>query len=294
MSRRPAAAEDEADCSTTPQAAHAARPSVTTARSKTVLEPAGPGSAAFAACQRLFRDYPLAVRRHYAEHRYGSMVLLHQDGGTARFLVLIMEWDDLFVLRHWDRRDGSRVEVSADGPATGDGGADVARLIEASVPVPRDGALLGWLSGQQVSAVVAAYGRLPEPWDDPSAVPGVLVLPRAGSQPAEWPPLATSPRPDWQLWECVERGRLVDLTPLVSRSAGRVFWVPGEGGWQAGARVVVTERISDGGLWLPAGVYADHWSLREGIQVRTASQILALPGVVDLSGGRGPDHLLGV
>ncbi len=257
-----------------------------------MLEPAGPGGAAFAACLRLFRRYPLAVRRHYAEPRYGSMVLLNRDAGQTRFLVLIMEWDDLFVLRHWDRRTGARVEISADGPDRVP--AEVARLLAASVPVPRDGTLLGWLDGQQVQAVVAGYGRLPEPWDDATVQPGVLLLPRAGSQPAQWPPLAAGPLPDWQFWACIERGRLADLTPLVSRSAGRVFWVPGDGGWQAGARIVVTERISADGLWLPAGVYADHWSLREGIQVRTASQILALPGVVDLSGGRGPDQLLGV
>ena len=41
------------------------------------------GDAAFAACLRLFRNYPMAVRRHYAEHRYGSMVLMHRDAGTA-------------------------------------------------------------------------------------------------------------------------------------------------------------------------------------------------------------------
>ena len=70
------------------------------------------GDAAFAACLRIFRHYPLAVRRHYAEHRYGSMVLMNRDAGTARFYVLIMEWDDLFVLRHWDRRDGARVDES--------------------------------------------------------------------------------------------------------------------------------------------------------------------------------------
>jgi hypothetical protein len=259
-------------------------------KEKTVLVHARSGDTAFAACVRLFRQYPLAVRRHYAEHRYGSMVLLNRAAGAARFYMLIMEWDDLFVLTHWDRRDGARAEIGADAPAA----PQVRALIETSVPVPRDGALLGWLSGRQVQAVVAGYGRLPEPWDDASAVPGVLVLPRAGSQPAEWPPLAVSPLGDGQLWDCLAAGQLADLTPLVSRSAGQVFWVPGDDGRRPGSRVVVTERLSSEELWLPAGVYADYWTLRDGAPVRTASQLLAQPGVVDLSGGRGPRQLLGV
>jgi hypothetical protein len=257
-----------------------------------VLDHARSGDAAFAACLRLFRSYPLAVRRHYAEPRYGSMVLMNRAGGTSRFFVLTMEWDDLFVLRPWDRRDGTRAEIRPLEPVPGEVGA----LIEAGVPVPRDGALLGWVSGVQVQAVLAAYGRLPEPWDDASAVPGVLVLPLVGSQPAAWPPLTQGPLDEGRLWGHIARGQLADLGPLVTRQAGCVFWVPGSNeaaGQRAGARIVVTERLSTEELWLPAGVYADHWTLREGTPVLTARQLLALPGVVVLAGGRG-QHLLGV
>jgi hypothetical protein len=259
-----------------------------------VLAHVPPGDAVFSACLRLFRNFPMAVRRHYAEHRYGSLVLMNRDAGTTRFYVLIMEWDDLFVLRPWDRRDGRRAEIGPRGPVPD----EVRRVIEASVPVPRDGALLGWVSGYQVHAVLAAYGRLPEPWDDPSALPGVLVMPLVGSQPAEWPPLAASPLDDGKLWEYASRGQLTDLSPLVTRSPGCAFLVPGGDGAagprRAGTRVVVTERLSTEDFWLPAGVYAEHWMLREGAPVMTASQLLALPGVVDLAGGRGQQHLLGV
>jgi hypothetical protein len=256
-----------------------------------VLVHARSGDTAFAACLRLFRHYPLAVRRHYAEHRYGSMVLMNRDEGSARFFVLIMEWDDLFVLRHWDRRAGARVEIGPSGPVPG----EVSQVIETSIPVPRDGVLLGWVTGYQVQAVLAAYGRLPEPWEDPSAVPGILALPRVGGQSADWPPLAVSPLDDGRLWGYVEAGQLADLGPLVTNQAGRVFWVPGAeraAGRPSGTRVVVTERTSGDDFWLPAGVYADHWTLREGTPVQTASQLLALPGVVDLASGRG-QHLLG-
>src|SRR5205814_1927889 len=85
---------------------------------------AHPGNSVLAACQRLFRAYPLAVRRHYAEFRYGSMVLAARSASrvsagtvsastasTATFSVLIKERDDLFVIRPWDRRDWARVEI---------------------------------------------------------------------------------------------------------------------------------------------------------------------------------------
>jgi hypothetical protein len=257
-----------------------------------VLVHARSGDAAFAACLRLFRSYPMAVRRHYAEHRFGSMVLMSRDAGTSRFFVLIMEWDDLFVLRHWDRRDGPRVEI---GPheAVPD---EVRRVIEASIPVPREGALLGWVSGYQVQAVLAAYGRLPEPWDDASVVPGALVLPRVGSQPDERPPLTGRPLDDGRLWEYVARGQLTDLTPLVSREPGRVFWVPGvdEVGGRRVGRLVVTERLRSDDAWLPAGVYADRRAPRESTTPLTASQLLALPGATDLSRSSERRHLLGV
>ncbi len=244
---------------------------------------------AFTACLRLFRRYPLAVRRHYAEHRYGSMVLKNRDGGTTRFFVLIMEWDDCFVIRPWDRRTGARTEIGRHEPAPG----GISELVETSVPVPRDGALLGWVADGQVQAVLAAHGRLPEPWDDASAVPGILVLPLAGSQPARWPPLAVSTLDDRRLWEHVERGQLTDLTILVSRHAGHVFWVPGAaayGARRAGAHVVVTEHLvtehlGTADFWLPAGVYADHWVLREGRAVPSAGELLARPGIMDLARG---------
>ena len=259
----------------------------------------------FTACLRLFRGYPLAVRRHYAERRYGSMVLMSRDGGVARHSVLIMERDDLFTIQPWDRRDWARMEIRPRGPVD----AGVRWLIMSSVPVLRDGVLLGWVTGQQVRAVLLAHGRVPEPWDDASVVPEILVMPRAGSQPAERPPLTAVQLDDWSLWQHVEQGQLADLIPMVSREVGRVFWVPGAGGQadragragradqagqRSGGRIVVTERLHGDDCWLPAGVYADQWTLREEAAPLSASQLLALPGVTDLSRRYERQHLIGV
>jgi hypothetical protein len=243
------------------------------------------GDPAFTTCVRLFRDYPLAVRRHYAEHRYGSMVLVNRDTGTARFFVLIMERDEEFVVRPWDRRDWARVVIRPDEPVSG----DVRRLIESSTPIPCDGALLGWVADRQVKAVIVVRGRLAEPWENAAAVPEIEVLPRADTKPDEWPPLTARPLEDGRLWQYVAHGQLANLTPLVSRRAGRVFFVPaaeGRTGRRTGPRVVVTERLDTTGFWVPAAVYADHWTLREGVLPLPARQLLAVPGVVDLARGR--------
>ena len=252
-----------------------------------VLADVSPGDAAFALCERLFHSCPLAVRRHYAEHRYGSMVLMNREAGHC---VLTMERDDLFTIQPWNPRDWARLAIRPRGPVD----SGIRWLIMSSVPVLRDGVLLGWVADQQVRAVLAAHGRVPEPWDDPSAVPGILVLPRAGSQPAERPPLTAVQLDDWGLWEHVERAQLADLTPLVARQPGRAFWVPGAGrdpGRREGSRIVVTERLHGDDCWLPAGVYADQWTLREEATV-SASQLLGLPGVTDLSRWFERQHLV--
>jgi hypothetical protein len=260
-----------------------------------VLVHAQPGDArsgndAFLACQRLFRDYPLAVRRHYAEFRYGSMVLASR-GSEAEppcFTVLVMERDDLFVIRPWDRRDWPRAQIQRGEPVA----AGLARLIESSVPVPRDGALLCWLDSGQVRAILVAHGRLPEPWDDPSVVPGIAVLPPASGDRARWPPLAEGALPDAalderQLWEHQARGQLADLVMLIGREAGLAFWVPGALGADRNC-IVIPERLGNDGCWLLAGVYADHGALRAGTQVPPARQLLAMPGVIDLAFGLPP------
>jgi hypothetical protein len=255
-----------------------------------VLANAQSRDTVFTACLRLFRNYPMAVRRHYAEPRYGSMVLVNHEGGDTKFFVLIMEWDDLFVVRPWDRRDWARVEIRPEVPVP----AEVSRLLAGAIPVPRDGVLLGWAAEQQIRALVIAHGRLPEPWDDPSVVPGVVVLPLAGTMSEQWPPLPANPLTDLRLWEHIGRGHLADLGPLIGRKSGRVFWVPGTDTgarrWASG-RIVVTERMSTAEFWLLAGVYADQWTLSEGLPVPSARQLLSTPGAVDLA--RGP-HLLGV
>jgi hypothetical protein len=71
---------------------------------------------------------------------------------------------------------------------------------------------------------------------------------------------------------------------VIAQSAGHAFWVPATN--RRSARhgcVVIKDNLVADEYWLPAGVYMDHWTLREGIEPPPADQLLTLPGVVDLA-----------
>jgi hypothetical protein len=238
-------------------------------------------TTSFEACLRLFEDYPLAVTRHPAGGGSLSMVLVSRAAASAGFFVLTQVRDDLFVIRSWSRPDGADTEIRPGEPVS----AALRQLIAASMPVPRDGALLGWVTDCQVTALLAVHCRPPEPWDDPASVPEIRVMPMAGTwELVHWPPFTASPLDDGRLWEYVDWGEIVDIGPLVVRSAGQVFWVPSPD--RRSARhgyIVVLGNLPTEEYWLPAGVYTDHWTLREGLEPPSAGELLALPGAVDLA-----------
>ena len=154
------------------------------------------------------------------------------------------------------------------------------------MPVPRDGALLGWVTDNQVTAVLAVHSRPRNPGTARSPEPGIRVMPMHGtSELLHWPPFSASPLEDGRFWEYVQRGEIVDIGSLVARSAGQVFWVPSQDRWSAGpGYIVVLGNLPADEYWVPAaGVYLDHGTLREGLQAPPVGWLMTLPGVADLS-----------
>jgi hypothetical protein len=238
------------------------------------------GTTTFEACLRLFERYPLAITLDAADGGSLSMVLLNHAAGPAGFCVLTQARDDLFVVRSWNRHDGVDQPIRPGEPVPG----PISQLIAGSMPVPHDGALFGWIADNQVTAMLAVHCRPPAPWDQPVPVPQIRVMPMAGtSELLHWPPFTASPLDDGRLWEYVQWGELVDLVPLVARSAGCVFWVPSPDRRPGHGYVAVVSNLPAEEYWLPAGVYADHWTLREGLQPPPVGSLLAQPGVVDLA-----------
>ena len=238
------------------------------------------GTASFEACLRLFEHYPLAITLDGTDGESMSMVLLSRAASPAGFFVLTQVRDDLFVIRSWHRHDRFSHPIRPGEPV-----ADpIHRLITGGMPVPHDGALLGWVTDSQVTALLAVHCRPPEPWEDPVLVPEIRVMPMAGTwELLHWPPFTASPQ-DGRLWEYVEWGEIVDVGPLIISSAGCVFWVPSPDR-RSGRHgcIAVMGNLPAEEYWLPAGVYTDHWMLREGIEPPSAGQLLALPGAVDLA-----------
>jgi hypothetical protein len=236
-----------------------------------------------AACQQLFERYPLAVTPHAADTGYRSLVLLTRAGGPPSFFILTQASDDLFVIRSWHRDGGVNQQIRPGEPVP----VIVRQAVTGGIPVPRDGALLGWVTGRQVTVVLAVHSRPPETWDDPVPVPEIRVLPMAGTcEPLHWPPFTVGPLDDGRLWDCLDRGQLVDVSPLLADSAGCAFWVPSADRRSARHEdgcIVVIGNLPAEEYWLPAGVYTDHWMLREGIMPPPAGRLLTQPGVVDLA-----------
>jgi hypothetical protein len=235
------------------------------------------------ACLQLFESYPLAVTPHSADGGYRSMVLMNRAAGPTDFFVLIQVHEDLFVIRSWNPRDGINQEIRPGEPVPG----LIGQAVTGSMPVPHDGALLGWVTDSQVTVLLAVHCRPPEPWDDPVPIPEIQVMPLAGtSDLLHWPPFTAGPLDDGRLWEYAERGQIVDIAPLLTESAGRAFWVPSpdrRSDRHEKGCVVITGNLPAEEYWLPAGVYMDHWTLREGIEAPPVGRLLTLPAVVDLA-----------
>jgi hypothetical protein len=240
-------------------------------------------SASFAACSQLFRLYPLAVTQHSGDGGMRSMVLMNRTVRPAGFFVLTQASDGLFVIRAWNGRHEVSWEIRPEEPDSG----VIHKAVTDSMPVFRDGALLGWVTDSRVTAVLAVDCRQPEPWDAPAAVPEIRVMPMAGtSELLHWPPFSADPLADGRLWDYVERGLIVDIVPLVTRRAGRAFWAPSPDKRSTRHEkgcVVITNYLTADEYRLPAGIYLDHWTLREGIEPPPSRCLLALPGVVDLA-----------
>jgi hypothetical protein len=249
------------------------------------------GAASFAACLRLFRSYPLALNpsypgdpgpasaRHAAGWR-GSIVLRHRGFDEPGFYVLSQHPAEHFTLQPWRAGDGECQEIRPGTPVP----VVSHRIITEGMPVPREGALLGWVTDRQVTALLTVRHGRPGGQGGPG-VPDVRVLAMVGSEPFRWPSFATSPLDDGRLWEYVERGELVDLAPVLDR-AESAYWVPSQHPDRArrGHGCAVLDRnFESHEYWVPAGVYMDHWMLREGVPTPPASHLLTLPGATHLS-----------
>jgi hypothetical protein len=243
-----------------------------------------PGAASFARCEQLFSCYPLAAAPHSDGRGSRSMVLMSRAEGEEKFFVLT-ETDRAFHIRPWDCGQEAVQEVTQEVTQGEPVAGDFARVIAHGMPVPQRRAVLGWAPDRQVTAILAVHGG--HTADAGAAlVPAIQVMPMSGTITIDWPPFGASLLGDGRLWDYLERGDIVDIAPLLASCPGHAFRTPyphGHGSPRGPACVVVTTNLVAREYWLPAGVYAEHWMLREGIPVPPAGLLLALPGAVDMA-----------
>jgi hypothetical protein len=237
-------------------------------------------AASFAACLRLFLSYPLAVNpRDPFAGCERSIVLRHRGFAGSGYYLLTQDPAGQFTLRPWHPGDGDCQKIRPGIPVP----VSSHRVITEGMPVPRDRALLGWVSDRQATVLLSVcHGRAAEP----AGLPQIRVLAQVGSDPVRWPPFTVSPLDDGLLWQYIARGELVDLAPLVARAAGGTFWVPSQNPGRAAQGhgcVVAGQNLQAEEYWLPAGIYMDHWMLREGVPAPPASHLLTLPGTAALT-----------
>jgi hypothetical protein len=237
------------------------------------------GAASFAACLRLFRSYPQAVNPSYADGWQRSIILRHRAFDETGFYVLTQDPAEHFTLRPWCEGDGECHEIRPGAPVP----ATSHRIITEGMPVPRDGALLGWVSDRQATVLLSVYHG--EAVQQPRG-PQVRVLALVGSEPLRWPPFSASPLDDGCLWEYFDRGQIVELAPVVARHPEGAVWVPSQNPGRAALGhgcVVVSDNLRAEEFWVPPGIYMDHWMLREGVPTPPASHLLTLDGKTHLA-----------
>lgn len=239
--------------------------------------PHSPPAAAIVKCKQLFGAYPLAVTRDPADGSR-SMVLMDWTAAGGCFFTLTQAREGLFAIRPWSGQDAGG-EI---GPREAVEDA-IVRVIANGMPVPRDGALFGWVPDRQVTAMLSVHSGHPPGSGAAVPVPEIQVMPMAGTGGLDWPPFTASPFVDGRLWDYLDRGQIVDVVPLLTGSAGQAFLVPSPNALsrRRGARcIVVAGNLTAEEYWLPAGVYMDQLLLCEGVPAPPARHLLALPGTV--------------
>ena len=209
------------------------------------------------------------------------MILMTEDAGEPKYFVLT-ENGRAFYIRPWNYGAEAIQEIAPGEPVPG----PLAGVIAHGMPIPLGCTVLGWAPDHQVTAILAVHGGHTAGTDTAPAVPAIQVMPMSGTVTIDWPPFGASLLCDGRLWDYLDRGDIVDIAPLLASCPGQAFRTPcphWHGSSRGAACVVVTADLIASEYWLPAGVYADHWMLREGIPVPPAGQLLALPGTVDIA-----------
>lgn len=229
------------------------------------------------ACHELFTRYPLAVTIA-DQGAIRTMLLMLRDSDSARYFVLSQDpRQDRSPYSLRLRRTTDTVHIEADdGAAVPD---VIANAVTNGVPIPRDGSLFGWRSGDTVTALVPVYTTFKPASPDPFWV----VMPRAGIPEAQWPPFADECLFGHWFWEYFQVGRTISVGDLIAGTRDTVFWADTKAILGTACCAVARDVESHEGCTLRRGIYVPHQALRAGKPVPPLTVLLDDPGKTDLA-----------
>ena len=232
-------------------------------------------------CEDLFASYPLAARTvSHSGRTIRSMVLMLRDSDDARFFVLSYdsgEGRSSYSLRPW-RAAGIANITADDTVAVPD---VVVNAVTRSVPIPKDGSLIGWTCGDAFTALVAVYAKYrPE-----SPEPSWVLMPASRIPELQWPPFAGQRLLGHWFWEHYQARRLILLNGLIARASATVYWVDTRAILGSGTCVVAHDVTHPEGYTLQRGRYVYHQALRAGKPVPPLTALLADTSKIDLAPG---------
>ena len=233
----------------------------------------------FEACHEHFTGYPLAAEASDQGGRLArSMVLMLKDGDDARFFVLGQESREdrlCYSLRPWGAAAVAEI-ADDDRAAIPD---VVVNAVIHGVPIPQDGSLFGWMSGDAVTALVVTYGR----YTPVSPEPSWAVMPLAGIPEKRWPPFAGEHFFGHWFWEHYWAGSVILLDGLIAGTPETVYWVDTKAVLGSDSCAVARDITSPAGPTLRHGCYVYYEALRAGKRVPPLTALLADTGKIDLA-----------
>jgi hypothetical protein len=234
-------------------------------------------SPLFKMCHALFADYPLAVDVVGRGRASSSMILALPDGGDVEFFVLSRSRrlrGASYSLRPW--RVAGALEIQPGSVTTSE---VVMSAVTCGVPLPRDGSMFGWKSGQDVTALLTFNSRYAPERPEPSW----SVMPLADLPETQWPPFTGRHVLGRWFWECHQAGAIVSLDRLITQNPRAVYWVDTKQllGWDC---CVVARNIAvPDGFTLRRGRYVYYEALRAGKAVPALDALLADANKTDLA-----------
>jgi hypothetical protein len=232
----------------------------------------------YEACQKLFADYPLAIRIVSRDGTVRSMVLMLQHEDQTGFFVLSGDYRNgkqAYSVWSWPAGDIVAIEIGNEASVP----EPTATAVTCGVPIPKDGSLFGWTFGDVISALIVIYAE----YSDDYPEPGWAVMPLTSASEDLWPPITGKPLFGHWSWGEYNSGNIISLDRVIAKAPETVYWVDTKDTLGSDCCAVARDIHPREGVVLRRGRYAYYEVLQAGEHIPSLTELLASPGALDLT-----------